>query len=98
MLQKTSRRNLLKRTVIILGAVALIQPIGVVQGFAQETPKKEDVKKQPGATSGTTKAHNGTTKHGTSKKGTGKKGSSKKKGSTKSGKTTPTPNAPKKEA
>ena len=56
MSQKTSRRDLLKRTLIVLGAAALVQPSGGVLGFAQI--KKED-NKQPGATSGTANGKKG---------------------------------------
>ena len=39
--RRTSRRDLLKRSLVVLGAAAIVQPFGgVVSG--QETPKKDD--------------------------------------------------------
>ena len=88
MSQETSRRDLLKRTLIVLGVAALIQPASGVLGF-QNTPPKTDAPTaaKPGSTSTTKKTKKNST---TSKKG--KKG----KGKGKSGKK-PTPPPPKKE-
>jgi hypothetical protein len=85
MSQKTSRRDLLKRTLIVLGVAALIQPAGGVLGF-QNTPPKTDAPTatKPGSTSTTKKTKNSTTSKTKKKKGKGK--SSKKK---------PTPPPPK---
>jgi hypothetical protein len=85
MSQKTSRRDLLKRTLIVLGVAALIQPAGGVLGF-QNTPPKTDgpTATKPGSTSTTKKTKNSTTSKTKKKKGKGK--SSKKK---------PTPPPPK---
>jgi hypothetical protein len=84
MSQKTSRRDLLKRTLIVLGVAALIQPAGGVLGF-QNTPPKTDAPTatKPTSTSTTKK----TKKNSTTKKG--------KKGKGKSGKKKPTPPPPK---
>jgi len=84
MSQKTSRRDLLKRTLIVLGVAALIQPAGGVLGF-QNTPPKTDAPTatKPASTSTSKK----TKKNSTTKKG--------KKGKGKSGKKKPTPPPPK---
>lgn len=72
MTQKTSRRDLLKRTLIVFGAAALVQPHGGVLSFAaQEAPKKDGGSlKQPNATSGTATRKKGKNSRG--KKGSGK--------------------------
>lgn len=90
MSQKTSRRDLLKRTLIALGVAALIQPAGGVLGFQNAPPKTDGpTATKPDSTSTTKKTKKNST---TSKKG--KKGKGKGKG--KSGKK-PTPPPPKTE-
>jgi hypothetical protein len=87
MSQKTSRRDLLKRTLIVLGVAALIQPAGGVLGF-QNTPPKTDAPTatKPTSTSTTKKTKKNSTTSKKGKKGKGKGKSSKKK---------PTPPPPK---
>lgn len=83
--RKTSRRDLLKRSLIVLGASAIVQATGGVMGVAQETPKKEDSK---------TIKNSSATGSGKGKKG-GKGGKGKGKGHKGTG--TITPDTPKKE-
>ncbi len=83
---KTSRRDLLKRALIVLGAGAIVQAAGGVRtAFGQETPKKEETDKyskiKQASTTGTDK--------GKKKKGKGKSGHK--------GSSTVTPDTPKKE-
>ena len=75
MSQKTSRRDLLKRTLIVLGAAALVQPSGGVLGFAQGPPKKEDAPKKDGGklSSPTTTQTKGKKGSGKGRKGKGRK-------------------------
>jgi hypothetical protein len=87
MSQKTSRRDLLKRTLIVLGLAALIQPAGGVLGFQNTSPKADGpTAAKPGSTS-TTKKTKG---NSTTSKTKGKKGKGKGKGKGKSGKKPPT--------
>jgi len=77
MSQKTSRRDLVKRTLIALGVAALIQPAGGVLGFQNAPPKTDGpTATKPDSTSTTKKTKkNSTTKKG--KKGKGKSGKKK---------------------
>jgi hypothetical protein len=55
---KSSRRDLLKRVLVVLGASVLVQPNGGVSGsaFADETKKKKNEMKKVGISSGPNKA------------------------------------------
>ena len=66
---KSSRRSLMKSTLIVLGASVLIQPAGAVFGLAlQDAPKKGDKTTETRAAKNFDKKKKGTTKKTTKQK------------------------------